>query len=999
MTQNKGRYAKGIPMGRMAFGSLICMKISPILNSPFAEPGRHFKSDERGLTEEIVETRRPSTVQIPIQRPRGRAARATHDPAAQAWSSERLKNNDFVNKIRGNVGAWRKEGYPGVTKTTQDLLRYWTDDSRENKLFFCQIEAMETLIYITEVAEKIGEHWIINDLKKHNKDANAGLYRLAFKLATGTGKTVVMAMIIAYNTLNKIRYPQDTRFTDTFVIVAPGLTIRDRLNVLQPNNPSNYYQERGIVSSVDFEELGRANILIINYHQMLPRQNPRFSLGGVMKAAGLISEEVIQETPEAMARRVFKSIAGRSRILVINDEAHHCYQEKPSDETLTAEERAEASENNKAARVWLSGLMTLASRTEVNAIIDLSATPYFLSGSGYAEGTLFPWTAYDFSLLDALESGVVKIPRLPRSDDRIARDSLPEFRNLWVHIREELPAEHLPGKLEQALLSLYGSYEKYYRVYEEAKKKSPAVMPPVMIVVCNNMTVSKLVYEWIAGYEQQTAGGRLAVEKGNLEIFRNEDGHALLDKPNTLLVDSARLESGDGIGDQFKQIFAREVEEFRTEYRRRFAGRDEPTDEVLLREVMNTVGKPGRLGENIKCVVSVSMLTEGWDVNTVTHILGVRAFSTQLLCEQVVGRALRRVDYYPDENGLLRPEYAEVYGVPFILWDEGDNPPPPPPPVEYHHVKALPDRKEKYQITFPRVEGYHYEIDEQKLGAKFKEDSKITIENETTKVLLEGIIGAETEETLEKIRERREGEVITRITAELLRRYYRDGDGAEKYWLYPQLQRIVAEYVKTQVVLKDNMFIGYLTVGDYLRSACEKIQHAIVTENLEGQKGERKLLPVLSGRNPRGSTSGVDFLTTRPVFETTKSHLNYVVADTELWEQGVAQKLEEMPEVISYVKNYKLDFAIPYERNGATHQYWPDYITKVKLPNGDALNLLIEVTGEKDERKAVKVKTASDLWVPAVNNHGGYGQWAMLEIRDIHETQKRVREEIAKLVQ
>lgn len=948
------------------------------------------------MTEKIIDGRRPSTVQIPIPRPRGRAANTNHDPAAQAWSSERLKENEFVNKIRELVTVWRNDGYPGTTKTTQDLLRYWTDDTRENKLFFCQIEALETLIYINEVAEKIGEHWIINDLTKFNQDANDGLYRLAFKLATGTGKTVVMAMIIAYNTLNKIRYPQDPRFTDAFVVVTPGLTIRDRLNVLQPNSPSNYYKERDIVPFNDFDDLNRANILIVNFQQLVLRQNSRFALGGVMKAAGLINENVVKETPEKMAQRVFKQIASRSRILVINDEAHHCYQEKPSGERLTAEERAEAAENNKAARVWLEGLKTLSKRTNINAIIDLSATPYFLSGSGYAEGTIFPWTVYDFSLLDALESGVVKIPRLPTADDRISREMQPEFRNLWIHIREELPAERIPGKLEQALLSLYGNYEKYYARYEEAKKTNNAVMPPVMIVVCNNMTVSKLVYEWIAGYESQTAGGRIAIEKGNLSIFRNEDGYALLSKPNTLLIDSARLESGEGITPEFKKTFAQEIDEFRIEYRRRFPGRDEPTDEELLREVMNTVGKPGRLGENIKCVVSVSMLTEGWDANTVTHILGVRAFSTQLLCEQVVGRALRRVDYIPGEDGLLRPDYAEVYGVPFILWDGGENPPPPPPPVEYHHVMALPERAEQYEIAFPRVEGYHYEIDEKNLAAKFTEESRTVIENEMTKVVLEGIIGEETEETMEKIRERRDGEVITRVTAELLKRYYRDADGAEKYWLYPQLKRIVEEYVKTQVVLKDNMFIGYLTVGDYLRGACEKIQHAIVTANLAEQKGGRKLLPVFSGRSFRGSTAGVDFLTTRPVFATAKSHLNYVVADTEVWEQAVAKRLEEMDEVISYAKNYKLHFAIPYERNGVMHLYFPDYIVRARRPDGGIINLIIEVTGEKDQKKVAKVKTTTDLWVPSVNNHGGFGTWTMLEIRDIHEAQKLIRDAIAK---
>ena len=967
------------------------MKSSPILNSPYREPNRHLKSDNRGLTEEIIPARRPSAVQIPIQRPRGRAAMVKYDPAAQAWSSERLKENEFVNKIRANIGAWRRGGYQGTTKITQNLLQFWTDETRENKLFFCQIEALETLIYLNEVSEKVGEHWILNEIKKRNEDVNYGLFRLAFKMATGTGKTVVMAMMIAYHTLNKIRYPHDTRFTDTFVIITPGLTILDRLNVLQPDSSGNYYKTYSIVSVTDLDELIRANILIVNYQQMVSRQNSRFAVGGVMKSTGLMNTDALQETPEAMVRRVFKQVAGRSRILVINDEAHHCYREKPSEETLTAEERTEAAENNKAARVWLAGLAALASRNIVNAVIDLSATPYFLSGSGYTEGTLFPWTVYDFSLIDALESGVVKIPRLPISDDRITRESFPEFRNLWVHIRDELPAEHLPGKLEQALLSLYGSYEKRYRRYEEEKKNKPDVMPPVMIVVCNNMTVSKLVYEWIAGYEHPTAGGRIDIEKGNLDIFRNEDGFALLDRPNTLLIDSDRLESGESITPEFKKTFAREIDEFRTEYHRRFPGRDEPTDEKLLREAMNTVGKPEKLGENIKCVVSVSMLTEGWNTNTVTHILGVRAFSTQLLCEQVVGRALRRVEYTPDANGFLSADYAEVYGVPFILWDDGEGPPPPPPPVEYHHVKALPERAERYEIIFPRVEGYHYAIDERKLAATFTEDSKTVIENENTKTISEGIIGEETEETMEKIRERREGTVIAHIAEELLNRYYRDAEGTKKYWLYPQLFRIAEEYVKTQVILKDNMFIGFLSFGESLRSACEKIQHAIVTENLANQKGERKLLPILSGRNSRGSTVGVDFFTTRPVFETTKSHLNYVVADTEVWEQGVAKRLEDMNEVISYIKNYKLDFVVPYERNGATHPYYADYIVRLALPTGGTLNLIIEVTGKKDDKKAAKIKTARDLWVPAVNNHGGFGEWAVLEIRDIHETQNLIR--------
>src|SRR3989344_1957260 len=628
---------------------------SPILNSPYFEPNLHFNADESGLTEEILEFRRPSSFYIPVPRARTKQKQLELNIAEGAFGNELQKENEFINKIREKIKHWRESGDAGITKTSRDLLSYWRDETRENKLFFCQIEALETFIYINEVAEKSGESWIINELKKANKEANPGLHRLAFKMATGSGKTVVMALIIAYHTLNKIRYPQDTRFTDAFVIITPGITIRDRLNVLQPNNPGNYYLKHGVVSYQDFALLNQAIIFITNFHQLELRQNPRFQVGAVMKAAGILKDEAIKETPDAMVNRTFKSVLNKPRVLVINDEAHHCYRENPDHGKLTGEEREEADENNKAARVWINGLEALSKKVNINALIDLSATPYFLRGSGYQEGTMFPWTVYDFSLLDAVECGVVKIPRLPIESDTISKDDIPEFRNLWLYVRDDLPKKGLktggkdylsvsvlPTKLQEALESLYGSYEKYYIEYKEQKKENSAVMPPVMIVVCNNTSVSELVYRWIAGYKRETASKQTKVERGNLEIFRNEDGVQFYDRPNTLLIDSAQLESGEKISAEFKNIFSQEIEDFHKDYRRRFTNGTEPTDEELLREVMNTVGKPGKLGENIKCVVSVSMLTEGWDVNTVTHILGVRAFSTQMLCVQVVGRALRR---------------------------------------------------------------------------------------------------------------------------------------------------------------------------------------------------------------------------------------------------------------------------------------------------------------------------------------------------------------------
>lgn len=979
------------------------MKTSPILNSPYTEPNRYFKADERGLTEDVIDARRPSSFYIPVPRQKTKQKQLELNTAEGAFGTELQKENEFINKIRAKIKKWREDGHNGITKTSRDLLSYWRDDTRDNKLFFCQIEALETLIYINEVAEKLGDNWIINTLKKENTEANPGLYRLAFKMATGSGKTVVMAMIIAYNTLNKIRYPQDTRFTDAFVIITPGITIRDRLGVLLPNNPKNYYRERDIVSYQDFEIIQQATVFITNFHQLELRQNPRFQIGSVIKATGIIKEEAVKETPNAMVNRVFKSVLSKPRILCINDESHHCYRKKQTEIKLTGEDRKEADENNEAARVWISGLEALSKKMNVNAIIDLSATPYFLRGSGYEEGKLFPWTTFDFSLLDALECGVVKIPRLPIESDSISKDEMPEFRNLWLHVRDDLPkkglktggkdylsANILPTKLQESLESLYGNYEKNYKTYLEYKKDSQNVMPPVMIVVCNNTAVSELVYRWIAGYERETASGKTKIEKGNLEIFRNEDGFRFHDHPNTLIIDSAQIESGEKINDEFKKIFSKEIDDFHRDYRKSFPGREDPTDEELLREVMNTVGKPGKLGENIKCVVSVSMLTEGWDVNTVTHILGVRAFSTQLLCEQVVGRALRRVDYNVDEStGLLSPEYAEVYGVPFSFL-KVDGKTPPQPPKVIHRVHSLPEREQQYEINYPRIEGYRYELNEEKLATRFTEESKTIIENEPTEVISSGAIGEEVKENLEKIRERRDGEVIIRLTRGLLKRYYTDAEGSEKYWLTPQLRKIAEEYVKNHVVLKDRMVIGYLTVGEYFSGALTKIQQAIVAENIDQQK-DKKLLPILAPYDTIGSTRYVDFLTTKPVQETIKSHINYVVADTEEWEQGVAKRLEQMTEVLAYVKNQSLGFTIPYEHQGTTHHYVPDFIVKLEQSDKSILNLLIEVTGKKDDKKAMKVKTAKELWVPAVNNLGKFGKWDVLEIQDIHETQNLIR--------
>jgi type III restriction enzyme len=981
---------------------------NPVINSPFGEPTRHFRFTDEGITNEIIEARRVSQYFVPIARPKKKGAKQLQFDTE--WTQDRIEENKLVNQIRARVRIWREGGYVGITPTTAGLLAYWTDPSRERKLFFCQIEALETAIYITEVARKF-DAWIENSLRDANNTSNPGLPRTAMKMATGSGKTVVMAMLIAWQTLNKLANPQDARFSDTFLIVTPGITIRDRLRVLLPNDPQNYYRQRDIIPAEPLKQLGQAKILITNYHAFLPRE--KVAAGKLTKAILAQGESNgFTETPDQMVRRVCRELGNKRNIIVINDEAHHCYRRKPDGEDvkLTGDDRKEAEKREEEARVWITGIEAVKAKIGVKAIYDLSATPFFLRGSGWPEATLFPWVVSDFSLIDAIEAGIVKVPRVPVADDSMTGDQ-PTYRDLWLRIREDLPKKgrkagalggepKLPAELQGALHSLYSNYEKSYRQWEQnTEARAKGITPPVFIVVCNNTNVSKMVFDYIGGWEKQI-GETTIVQAGALDIFRNDDGHGgWLHRPNTILVDSQQLESGEGMSDEFKKIAAREIEEFKGEYRVRFPGRDAEnlTDEDLLREVMNTIGKAGKLGEHVKCVVSVSMLTEGWDANTVTHVLGVRAFGTQLLCEQVVGRGLRRMSYATNEQGMFEPEYAEVYGVPFsFIPCSGSTKDPPPGPVPTR-VRALENRI-ACEITFPRLLGYRYDVDGERLTATFTEDSRLSLSTADipTETTMSPIVGTTEKHCLDDLKRRRPNEVAFLLAKLTLERYFRDDDGNDKPWLFPQLLGIAKRWLAECVMLKDHAFPQLLLLIEYAHDAADRIYKAIVAST----DGTAALKPILRPYDTLGSTRYVDFDTIRPVYATRedKCHISHVVANTDSWEQKLAQTLEDMGEVVRYVKDHNLGFTIPYTLNGEEHQYISDFIACIDDGRGadNLLNLLIEVTGEKKKDKAAKVATARTLWVPAVNNHGGFGRWAFIEIADPWDAQSLIREKVGK---
>ena len=485
---------------------------NPVLNSPYDEPRRHFGFDDQGITSDIIEGRRRSSYFVPVpasKRSSGQLALAAE------WTQDRLEENDFVNRVRGRVVRWRNGGYVGVTRTTRRLLDYWQSPDRERKFFFCQIEAAETAIYLAESAVGTGDQWIENDLRKDADEWNEGLYRIAFKMATGSGKTVLMAMLIAWQTLNKRAAPRDNRFTDAFLVVTPGITIRDRLRVLLPSDPGNYYVERDIVPPDLVERLGQAKIHVVNYHKFLPRKT---------SDAGKLHQQIIEaggtsvgvghvETEAQVVRRLRRDLGlgTKRQIIVFNDEAHHCYRGRAAakKERLTADERREAKERSKQAHIWLSGLQWVQRELGIKVVYDLSATPFFLRGSGYDEGTLFPWVVSDFSLIDAIESGIVKVPRVPVSDDAgnlgtaglsqpLDPDPRRNSRSKGARPAPSPASRACPPHWKRRCASSTTTTSAPTRAGSGTPPPASTGRRPVFIIVCNNTNVSKLVYDFVA---------------------------------------------------------------------------------------------------------------------------------------------------------------------------------------------------------------------------------------------------------------------------------------------------------------------------------------------------------------------------------------------------------------------------------------------------------------------------------------------------------------------
>ena len=992
----------------------------PILCPPYEEPSQHWLYDTRTGVPSKTPGRRPASYWYKSER--------TGSAQRSLFAEEERDDLPLVNALRDDVGRWRKAGWPNTSQTTKKLLRHWWRQDRPRRLFFCQLEAVETVLYIREIlaagknlrwkprlgledfrmleegrnprpmewVTKIAQHPKLADFP--SEPGSAPISRYACKMATGAGKTVVMAMLIAWAFCNRGTKPSDPRYPRRVLVVCPNLTIKERLRVLRPGDPGNYYERFDIVPSPLRPELAKGKVLVTNWHRFNPEPEA-ITVGGV--PVGKLGEE----TPEAFARKRLDDLWDDEPLMVLNDEGHHAYRPAPVEgkTALSAEEKTDREE----ATVWVSGLDKINTACGISFCVDLSATPFYLQGSGYPEGSPFPWIASDFSLVDAIECGITKIPRLPVSDN--TGRPQPKYFKLWEHVTKDLkPGERLTGgrpkpevvyrKAEDALLTLAGEWrERFHQAQASAPGQDRT--PPVMIVVCDNTTIAAQFHKMISGEEvvenrledagdvQEDDGASRTRRKtkpravkhfgSGLQGFRelwNRDGAEL-----TLRIDSKLLEVAES-GDPN-------------------ATRKEAAEE--LRKIVSTIGQLGEPGAQIRCVVSVNMLSEGWDANNVTHILGLRAFHSQLLCEQVVGRGLRRMDYTPDPaTGMLTAEYVDIFGVPFSLIPfkgRGQGEVTPPEDRPKHEVMALRERK-AFEIRFPVVEGYVVSLKRNRIACDVDLVERTSLDPSTTPIAAfvqpqvsykvgapsaYGGFGIQTVDRQEYYNSVHPQTIAFEIAREVVRQLTDvTGNGGERHRsvgrnaLFPQVLRIAQAYIRGRV---DFNGVHPCEVG--LQTYAQRIAGLLVAAiRPDESEGETPLLPRLNRYEPVGSTGRVHFKTVRPIQATTASHLNFVACDTASWEQAAMFQLERLAlegTVDCYARNDHLEFNIPYELYGESHVYEPDFI--VHLRNG--VKVVLEIKGKSYDDTDAKHQAAR-RWVSAVNHWGRLGEWDFLVCRN-----------------
>ena len=895
-----------------------------VINDPYAEPDRYYSFDS-GVPQ-LADGRRPSMRYLASGKSLDRAQREQLKAQTRLFSSG-IEENAFINQMREDLREWRSAGYPGCARVTQRLLEWWFERDEERqaagqRLFFCQREAIEAVMYLYEAK---------NREKLENPEE---ALRYALKLATGTGKTVVMAMLVVWSTLHAGKVGGST-LTRNFLILAPNLTVRDRLrDSLMPHSEEggrSYYEVFDLVPP-EYSEFFQPKVMIRNWQSisLVPTRDDWISdsipVGALIPASVFTAMRRRSRVrgPERVIGRVIENVRD---VMIINDEAHHVYGEKRT-----------SGDAEPDVIVWNKIIQAVQSASRLALIADFSATPWYGSGSDKPEGKLYEWVVADFSVFDAFESGLVKIVRLP---DVEKLDYAVLFLELWEAVSKTKTEQEYLSATKGAIEHLYGAWEQAFTEWEALPggQRGPS---PVILVVADTAKRAGWIFDYVSR-----------------ELPRLQNPSS--DDPRDWLTIQVNTE-----------VFSAEK------------GREE-----TLRGMVNTIGRPGETGERVRCIVSVNMLSEGWDVKSITHILGLRAFGSPLLTEQVIGRGLRRVSY----DDMSAVETVDAFGIPFVgfplertarkstvNWQQ-----------ESHFIEPDP-LKSQYAVRVPNIQSWAAH----RIGSAVDDIDvdlldKVVIDPSRTPetVPLADVLGAGHGGSTSLATFRRDKPVrwtIMSIAASITRALAIEIPDTDVLSgpLFEEVLSVVERYVDRRIELGQTSRAGDACLDDLgislWRFKAENILTNAVKDAVEGGDSRGGSTIAILAKPPYYDTSLVKrFTWTADVAEGKRCHLNLVPCHGGL-EKVFSEWLDEMPDVMRYVKNERLGFSIPYYENGRLRHYFPDFVVVVRDAAGER-TWVCEPKGNADATAYLKAQAARD-WCEKVSSGRTHGRWEYLFVRD-----------------